>query len=111
MTPRLEDCKPGLRPFRYNVLVAIDVIAQKTAGGIHLPEKMKERTDAAAEKGLLVDVSPMSFQGGDWDLEGEKPKPGDMILFKPYSGGNEFEGPDGNKYRLVSDDDIKGIYL
>jgi len=37
MIPKLEDCKPGLRPMGYNVLVAVDVVQEKSAGGIILP--------------------------------------------------------------------------
>jgi hypothetical protein len=66
MIPKLEDCKPGLRPMGYNVLVAVDVVEEKTAGGIILPGKHTERESSASEKGRVVAVSQMAFTGGDW---------------------------------------------
>ena len=38
MTPKLEDCAPGLSPMGYNVLVALDVIEEKI-GSIIVPTK------------------------------------------------------------------------
>lgn len=111
MIPKVEDCAPGLVPMGYNVLVALDVVEEKTAGGIILPEKHKEREDSASEKGRIVGVSPMAFSGGDWagvkytDL----PSSGDVVLFQRYAG-TEMEGEDGRKYRVIADTDLKGIF-
>lgn len=109
MIPKLEDCKPGLRPMGYNVLIAVDVAEEKTAGGIILPGKHIEREDSASEKGLVVAVSQMAFTGGDWTGVSDVPKTGDLVRFQRYAG-NEFEGDDGKKYRIVSDADLKGVY-
>lgn len=109
MIPTLEDCKPGLRPMGYNVLIAVDVLEEKTAGGIIIPGKHKEREDSASEKGRLVAVSEMAFKGGDWSGVTDLPKAGDLVRFQRYAG-NEFEGEDGRKYRIVADSDLKGVY-
>lgn len=108
MIPKLEDCAPGLRPVGYNVLVALDVLEEITAGGILLPTKHTERENSASEKGLIVAVSPMAFKGGDWEGV-EAPQPGAAVLFQRYAG-TEFEGSDKRKYRLVADTDLKGIF-
>lgn len=108
MTPKLEDCNPGLRPMGYNVLVAVDVVEEKTAGGIILPGKHTERETAAAERGRLVDASPMAFTGGDWS-GAEAPAIGSEVLFQRYAG-NDFEGSDGRKYRVMPDTDLKGVF-
>ena len=109
MIPKLEDCKPGLRPMGYNVLVAVDVLEEKTAGGIILPGKHTERENSASEKGRIVAVSQMAFTGGDWSGVTDLPTTGDLIRFQRYAG-SEFEGEDGLKYRIVADSDLKGVY-
>lgn len=108
MIPSLEACRPGLKPTGYNVLVALDAIEERTAGGIILPEKHKEREDSASERGRIVATSPMAFKGGDWDGV-DAPKNGAEVLFQRYAG-TEFEGADGKKYRIIADADLKGIF-
>jgi len=108
MLPEINDCNPGLAPMGYNVLVALDVLEEVTAGGIILPGKHKEREDSASEKGLLVGVSSMAFKGGDWDGV-DVPQAGDAVLFQRYAG-TEFEGADKRKYRIIADQDLKGIF-
>lgn len=109
MIPKLEDCKPGFRPMGYNVIVALDVVEEKTIGGIILPTKHIEREQGAAEKGLIVAVSQMAFTGGDWSGVTDLPNVGDHVIFQRYAG-TEREGEDGKKYRIVSDADLKGVY-
>lgn len=107
MIPNLSDCNPGLRPMGYNVLVAVDVLEEKTAGGIILPGVHLERENSASEKGRLVAVSEMAFKGGDW-VGTDVPEAGDAVLFQRYAG-TEFEGGDKRKYRVIADSDLKGI--
>jgi chaperonin GroES len=108
MIPAIDDCRPGLKPKGYSVLVALDVTEEKTAGGIILPEKHREREDGASERGRVVAVSPMAFTGGDWGHD-EPARKGDVVLFQRYAG-TEFEGADKRKYRVIQDSDLKGIF-
>lgn len=108
MVPKLSDCQPGLKPMGYNILVAIDTLEEKTKGGILLPGQHKEREDSAATRGRLVDASPMAFTGGDW-TGAAAPEIGVEVLFQKYAG-NEFEGQDGLKYRVMADTDLKGVF-
>ena len=107
MIPTLESCKPGLRPMGYSILVAVDAVEEKTAGGILLPTKHTERETSAAEKGLIVDISDMAFQGGDWD-GAYRPDKGDTVVFQRYAG-SEYEGADGKQYRIIEDKDLRGV--
>ncbi len=108
MLPAIDECKPGLRPMGYNVLVAVDVVEEVTAGGIILPGKHVERESSASERGLIVAKSQMAFKGGDWDGV-PTPEVGHAVLFQRYAG-TEFEGADKRKYRIIADADLKGIY-
>lgn len=108
MIPKIEDCAPGLRPVGYSLLVAMDVLEERTLGGIIIPDKHRDREDSASEKGLIVAISPMAFKGGDWAAD-TPPAPGDTVLFQRYAG-TEFEGADGKKYRILKDEDLKGVF-
>lgn len=108
MIPTLDDCNPGLKPMGYNVLIAVDAVAEKI-GSIFIPEKHAERENSASEKGRIVAVSEMAFKGGDWAGVTDLPQAGDLVRFQRYAG-NEFDGDDGKKYRIVSDADLKGVY-
>ena len=108
MIPKIEDCSPGLKPTHYNVVVAVDALEEVSAGGIILPSKHTERETSASEKGLLVDVSPMAFSGGDW-VPDAVPQKGATVLYQRYAG-SEFEGADGRKYRIMADEDLKGFF-
>ena len=113
MLPKLEDCKPPIRPTGYNVLVALDVVGKRSTGGIVLPDRFRNREDSASEKGLVVAVSPMAFKGGDWLDEPEPPKVGETVIFQRYDGKEldlEEETEEAYiKYRVISDAAIKGI--
>lgn len=109
MIPELAQCKSPLRPTRYNVVVAIDIVGAKSAGGIIIPKATSEREDGASEKGRVVEVSPMAFKGGDWADEPNPPQAGDVVLFQRYEG-KEIKMDEGEvKYRVIPDDAIKGI--
>lgn len=108
MIPTADKCSPGLTPMGYNVLVALDVLEEKTAGGIIIPDKHRERQDGASERGRIVAASEMAFKGGDWDGV-NVPTVGNVVLFQRYAG-TEFEGEDGFKYRIIADADLKGVF-
>lgn len=111
MIPSLDRCKAPIRPMGYNVLVAVDVVEEKTAGGIIIPDKHRERENSASDKGRIVAVAAMAFKGGDWAVEGDPPKEGDVVIFQRYAGKEiELDG-DGVKYRVVPDADIKGVVI
>lgn len=112
MIPSLERCKAPIRPMGYNVLVAVEVVEEKTAGGIIIPDKHRERENAASDRGRIVAVAPMAFKGGDWADEPNPPQAGDVVIFQRYAG-KEIELSDSNdgvKYRVVPDADIKGVF-
>lgn len=110
MIPKIEDCKTPIRPTRYNLVVAIDMIAPVSAGGIIIPEKLRKREDSASERGIVVAVSPMAFKGGDWAADPNPPKVGDVILFQRYEGKEIELDDDTVKYRVIPDESVKGIF-
>ncbi len=95
----------GIDPIEYRVLVLPEVVEEKTAGGIFLPEQAQDKEKWAQMKAQLVAVSEHAFSyEPDWS-NGTKPVPGDKVLLAKYAGVN-VRGRDGVEYRIVNDKDI-----
>lgn len=105
--PAAAECRPGLRPTEYNVVVAPAVMPER-AGSIFLPDEAQERMGLALQIGRLVAVSPIAFNyDDDWPDLG-KPEVGNVVWFSRFAGG-EFTGADGRVYRLIKDKDIGAV--
>lgn len=98
--------KSGLKPVEYKVLVKPITVEERTAGGIILPDQVKDKEQFAKQEGIVISVSEMAFTDPDWPI---KPKVGDKVLFDKY-GGCTVKGKDGESYRLINDKEIGAIY-
>lgn len=107
--PSLSECNPGFDPVEYNVVIAPEVIEEKTAGGIFLPDAKKEMDELAQVKGRLVSCSPLAFTyEANWPEGSRKPQAGDVVIYAKY-GGTLIKGDDGREYRLLKDKDIAAV--
>lgn len=107
--PTLDECKPGLKPTEYNVLIAPDD-AEKRIGSIIIPDSVQEANKMATMQGRLVDVSPLAFNyDADWPDGSRKPQPGDKVLFAKYAGVL-VDGEDKREYRACKDRDVIAVY-
>lgn len=104
--PSLTDCDPGLRPMEFNVLIFPEQVEETTKGGIILPDSVKEADKAAANRGLLVAISPVAFDFAEF--KDVKPRVGDHVWYGRYAG-TEVKGRDGRTYRLCKDRDIGAV--
>jgi chaperonin GroES len=95
----------GLQPLKYKVLVRPIEVESKTAGGIYLPDSAKEKEQFAKAEGRVIAVGEIAFTDPDWLV---KPKTGDLVLFDKY-GGALVTGRDGERYRLINDEEIGAI--
>ena len=98
----------GILPTEYNVLVRPDVVPEKTAGGLHLPDLVKEKDEFGRTEGEMVAVSPLAFTYAEWPEGSLKPKVGDRVIFSRYSA-TEIKGDDGVKYWIMKDTAIAGM--
>lgn len=118
--------KSGVTPKGDRVLVKPDVI-EETFGDskIHVPEQFRKQHQAAQMAGTLVAVGPDAWQDRVTTVErlidGQMKvverrttgyseafaEVGDRVCFAQYNGRN-FEGEDGETYRLLNDEDITG---
>lgn len=108
--PALEDCKPGLQPHEFNVLVAMQITQEKTASGLYLPDTHKDTEEAAAQMGRLVAASPVAWTYAQElvDSPDSAPQLGAIVLIGRYSG-LLVTGEDGKQYRLLKDRDVAGV--
>ncbi len=93
----------SIRPLHDRILVERLPAEEKTAGGIIIPDTVKEKPT----KGKVVAVG-----NGSWDEDGEKRIPldvkkGDIILFAKW-GGTEVNF-DGKEYLIMKESDILAI--
>jgi chaperonin GroES len=81
------------KPLKDRVFVKYTDEAEKTAGGIYIPESAKEKP----QKGIIEAVGS----------EVKEIKVGDIILFDKYSGSKI--NIDNNEYLIIKEEDILGI--
>lgn len=81
------------KPLKDRVFVKYSEEAEKTAGGIYIPESAKEKP----QKGVIEAIGS----------EVKEIKVGDIILFDKYSGSKI--NIDNNEYLIIKEEDILGI--
>lgn len=106
--PDWKECRPGLQPIEYNVIVALPEIRKETRGGIIIPDQKKDIMSLAQQIGVMVAVSPAAFNYEDWPEGTSPPRPGDVVWFGRYAG-RPFTGSDGRSYRIFKDKDIGAV--
>jgi len=81
------------KPLKDRVFVKYSEEAERTAGGLYIPESAKEKP----QKGIIEAVGS----------EVKEIKVGDVILFDKYSGSKI--NIDNNEYLIIKEEDILGI--
>jgi len=90
------------KPLRDRVLVKYSEEAEKTAGGLYIPDTAKEKP----QKGEVVAVGPGRVTE-DGKLQPISVKAGDTVLFDKYSGSKVTM--DDVEYLIIREEDILGI--
>ena len=81
----------GLEPTEYNVLVKPDKVEEKTKTGIYVPDMVREKEQAAAQRGVIVAMSPLAFTYETWPAGAYAPRVGDLVAY----GGDLVEADPG----------------
>lgn len=103
----------GWKPVGDRVLVKSDKAANKTSGGVDLPDDMVSRMNMASTTGVIIELGDDAFK---WNsdrtrrFEGNLPKVGQRVVHVKYAGV-EISGADGDVYRMMDDKEIGGIQL
>ena len=94
-------------PVRHVAIIKPDVVDDKSAGGMFLPDSARSRLQSAVDRGELMAVGKGFFD----KLPGPIPKVGDKVLFDRYAGSviTIQEEQIRQEYRLCNDDQIVAI--
>ncbi len=98
----------GISPIVYNVVVKPEKVAERTTGGILIPDAVRDRDQYGEHKGVLVAISPMAFSFVEWPDDAPKPQIGQRVIFVKYAG-TLVQGEDGDDYRVMNDKDVLGV--
>lgn len=108
-TARLEIANPsGIEPIEYNLVVRPEKVAEKTVGGVVIPDSTRDRDQYGEHKGVIVAISPMAFSFEEWPRDEPKPQPGQRVVFVKYAG-TLVRGKDGEDYRVMKDKDVLAV--
>lgn len=92
-----------VKPVRCVAMIKPDVVEDRSAGGLYLPDSARDRNQVAMDKGELVAIGEGFFE----DLKGPVPRIGDKVMFDKYAGS--LVTIDRENYRLCNDDNIIAI--
>lgn len=103
--------KSGIHPKGWTVLVAPTEVEKKSESGILLYAPSEEdRVQLAQIYGKVVEIGPLAWIDEE-DKDGNhipRCKVGDNVIFRRHAG-EQFDGNDGVKYRLMNDKDIYAV--
>lgn len=103
--------KSGIKAVGWTVLVKPAEKETKSQGGIILGSVTElEREQLAQVFGQVVDIGPIAFERECYGMGRviARCALGDKVIFRRYAG-EQFDGDDGIKYRLMNDQDIMAI--
>jgi len=101
--PATSDNPSGIQPIAGFMIVRLamsETESRLKASGLVMPDEIRERTHEASMAGEVLAVADDVRYGI---------VPGDRIVFGRYAG-TTVKGMDGEDYRMVQDDNVKGIY-
>jgi len=91
-------------PTGFCAMVAMAQQEEKTAGGLFLPDSVKDKNNVVEQIGRLVALSPVAFDFAEFP-QNAIPEVGDEVMIAKLAGV-QFDGRDGQKFRAVQDRDI-----
>lgn len=97
--------------FGREVLLAIYVRPEKTAGGVFLSDRTRIEDKYQGKVGLVIAKGPLAFnETRGFEFGGETVEPGDWIIYRPQDSWSLGKNGPGGKVDcvMVLDGDIKG---
>ena len=103
-----EDVKLKLpQPKGYKLLISIPKMAEKTEGGVHMPDKLIKLEETASIIGFVVEMGDECYKDQDKFPNGPYCQKGDFVIFRSYSG-TRFKIK-GDEFRLINDDTVEAV--
>ena len=97
----------GITPVEYKVLILPDEVEDKSAGGMYLPDSVRDRQQYAMDRGKILAIGNGFFS----DIPGPVPQIGDKVIYNKYAGSMITIQINGarKECRLCNDKDICAI--
>ena len=112
ITPNLEDDSGNLdtdslpKPLYWRVVVYLPRVEEKSRGGIHLPDRVREDSTHIAMVGKVVAVGPGAFESANLHMTDEtRPVLGDWVMISPHAG-IRVQTASGHHLRIIDDNHI-----
>ncbi len=99
------------KPTGYRLLVALPKVEKKSAGGVHLPDKLIKAEESASVIANIIDMGPDCYKDETKFPSGPWCQIGDWVLIRSYSG-TRFKvktADGGTELRLLNDDAIEAV--
>lgn len=94
-------------PQGYKLLVVMPEAKEKTAGGIIMPDQLKEAESIASIYGQVTAMGSLAYSDPDRFPNGPWCNEGDFVVFRSYSGTRMKIGE--REYRLINDDTVEAV--
>lgn len=98
------------KPLGRRILLKPLEVEEKTSGGIFLPDSVTDKESAMVQDADIIAMGDLAFMyecGGKMVEYPDKPKAGDRVRIIKYVG--DVFVADGEKYRIVNDDDVLAV--
>lgn len=95
--------KPRARGYR--VVVELDAVEEKTAGGIIITHRIKQTDEICCTTGTIVEIGEFSYK----EYPGYWFKVGERVIFAEHSGRLWKDTATGKLYRIMNDLDILAV--
>lgn len=89
-----------IKPVGFNVLVKPEKIETKTAGGVYIPDVVRDKEQHGVQRGTIVKVGKACEHVDQQDI-------GKIAIFGRYAGAFIKDGDED--YRLIDDSAIKAV--
>ena len=73
-------------PKGYKLLISIPKMADKTEGGVHMPDNLIKAEETASIIGFVVDLGEEAYKDASKFPNGAYCQKGDFVIFRSYSG-------------------------
>jgi co-chaperonin GroES (HSP10) len=91
-----------LIPAGYRILLKMEEVVEKTAGGIILAQQTIDADEAASKRGTVVAIGEFAYK----EYPAHWCKVGDVVTIAKYAGTIEEDPADGQRYRAINDIDV-----
>jgi len=99
----LKDRVP--KPTGWRILVMPYMGKEKTDGGIHVPDSIREKESRATVVAYVVKMGPLAYKDVDkFGTDGDWCKEGDWVCIGRYAG-SRFQ-IEGGEVRIINDDEV-----